>query len=477
MRYKLNGLLAERFFSTRATFGGKRDVFEAAGYPRALTASDYLDRYERQDIAQRVIEIYAEETWRGALELQENEETELSLFEQAWLDLVATQESEDGDTRPGITHYLQRADVVAGMGRYAVLLLGFADGQPLSEPVRPGSMAEGDLMYLSVYSEEQAGIAAYETDASNRRYGKPVGYNLKVTNGEKIDIRFAHWTRCVHVAEKPLTNDLLGQPRLRSIYNRLLDIEKIMAATGEGGWRLMNPSVIFATKDGYQLPNPDPSMPEDMRTALQAALDKQEGQIDELVHGLRRAVALEGLEPHWEDVQMSDPNGALDAYIKMVSAATGIPVRLLTGSERGELASSQDEKNWSNKINARRSIFAEPILVRPVVNRLRWAGVLPQPATGRYVCNWEPLLGDNPSEAVERADKAASALQKIGAQVDAKAFVAVYLPDLPEDAVSNEPEQPEQPEFEPELEPEQTSEDEQEAKVNAEFLRRWATYP
>ena len=166
---------------------------------------------------------------------------------------------------------------------------------------------------------------------------------------------------------------------------------------------------------------------------------------------------------------MQDPSGATDVYLKMISAGTGIPLRILTGSERGELASSQDEANWASVIEARRTRYAEPLILRPLVNRLLWAGALPQAQGGIYAVNWSVVQLPNPNEAAQRADTYASALQKVGVQVDGKAFVETFVPDLPESAVLEAvtPEVPETPDM-PEGE---------EVQAKADFFRRWHVYP
>lgn len=467
----INSLLSDRYEAAGAqTFDGKRDVYASAGYPETIAPADYRRQYERQDLAMRIVEIVADYTWKGDTWLQDTEGVADSPFEAAWRALVASRFTADGDTAPGVLHYLARADIVAGMGQYAVLLLGVNDGKALSEPMEPGTLkTPDDLLYLSIFAEDSAGIAAWDKDTGSRRYGKPLAYNLSTLRGDEKKVEPVHWSRCVHIADGLLTNDVYGKPRLRAVYNRLLDIEKVLAATGEGGWRIMNPSVVFSTREGYELPRPDARMPADMRQKLEEARDEQETQIDELVHGLRRALALEGLEPHWQDTEMQDPSGAVEVYLKMISAGTGIPLRILTGSERGELASSQDEANWASVIEARRTRYAEPLILRPLVNRLLWAGALPLPIGNVYAVNWSSVQSPDPNEAAQRADTYASALQKVGVQVDGKAFVEAFVPDLPESAVIETvtPEVPDLPEA-PEGE---------EVQANADFFRRWHVYP
>ena len=475
----VNGVLTERWSNLFKQFEGKRNVYDSAGYPQNVGLDDYVLRYSRQDLATRIVEIFADYTWKGEVLLQDTEGKNDSPFESAWRELIEAQLTEDGDTQIGIAHYLNRVDVVAGLGHYAVLLLGLRDGKELSEPVEAGSLDDTtDLLYVSVFGEDKAKIASYELDTGNRRFGKPLYYSLSIMSGENETIHKVHWTRCIHVADGALTNDLLGKPRLENIFNRLIDLEKVLAATGEGGWHVMNPATIFTTQEGYELPRPDSSMPQEMQTALEAARTEQAEQIDELVHGLRRALTLEGLDPIWQPTSLSDPSGAVDTFLKLVSAGTGIPLRILTGSERGELASSQDEDAWNNLVDARRHKFAEPLIVRPVVNRLRWAGVLPEPAESKFAVNWESLQAEDMNATAERAQKVAGALQTIGAKVEAKAFAQTYLKELPENSVEEAPEPAQDGQInDPQNGAAQDQQDSAKVAANVEFVRRWRQYP
>jgi hypothetical protein len=94
-----------------------------------------------------------------------------------------------------------------------------------------------------------------------------------------------------------------------------------------------------------------------------------------------------------------DPSGLFGIIISLIAAARGIPQRILIGSERGELASSQDMRNWSNVVMSRRTKFAEPYIVRPFANRLIKWGALPRPKTGKYSIEWANLF--TPTELEE----------------------------------------------------------------------------
>lgn len=410
----------------------RRDINAAAGYDQTITYSQYLARYLRQDVARRIVNIVADETWRlmpylldGADATNGQEDTPFAL---AWL-RIAQGASTDAETRRGLVHYLHRLDRVSGIGRYGVIYLGLADGKAPEEPAEAGSLASvEDLLFASVFDEGSADVTTFETDRQSPRYGRPVLYQL-TEDAESGRASFnAHWTRCIHVADNVITSDLAGSPRLQAAWNRLIDLEKIAAATGEGAWSQMQPGYVFSTKDGYE--------------ADEFNAEARQEQMDEFVHGLRRLLEMNGYDVTTLAGSLQDPTGAIDNALKLISAATGIPMRKLVGSERGELASSQDDDNWIDIIEARQQQHAGPAIIQPTVNRLLWLGVLPPPVAGAYSVWWPSLRQRSPTQQAEIADRAASALLKVKASTNPRKFAQTYLPDLPEDAVGEEPKQP-----------------------------------
>ena len=96
----------------------------------------------------------------------------------------------------------------------------------------------------------------------------------------------------------------------------------------------------------------------------------------------------------------------------MISAVTGIPKRILTGSERGELASTQDKSEYLSFVSGRRGEYAEPNIVRPFVDRCMKFGVLPKAKDDNYDIAWEDLFVLNEKERVEVGKARAMALRE-----------------------------------------------------------------
>lgn len=430
-RYRMAGQLSLRYNGGRQA----RDIHAAAGYDGTISYGQYLLRYQRQDVARRVVNVAADDSWRLPPEMLDGldldtaqEDTE---FTRAWA-LLADSQAEEAETRRGLLHYLHRLDRVSGIGRYGVLYLGLADGESPEREARAGSLSgPSSLLFASVFDEASAKVLRYDDDRRSPRYGRPVLYQLVERNEAGSSVAFeAHWTRCLHVADNVLTSDLAGAPRLEVVWNRLIDLDKLAASTGEAGWRAMVPAYAFSTKDGYELGGDAAE-----RTA----------QMDEFTNDLRRYIELSGMDVTELGAQLQDPSGAVGVILKLISAGTGIPLRKLVGSEMGQLASGQDDDNWTDVIEARQQQHVTPAILRPVVNRLLWLGVLPQPDSGAYSVWWPSQRQKSQKEGAEIAGLAATALQTVGAEVDPRLFAQTYLPDLPADAVTEKAQEPPSP--------------------------------
>lgn len=375
-------------------YGSYRDMYNILGYPTEIEYDDYLGRYERQDISGRIVDLPAVDTWRKAPIVSDGnsstaQENPKSTFIQGLRWMIEKRR---------LWHYFQRADRVAGIGRYGVLLIGIKDGKPLEEAALAGSLSKpGDLLYFSVFSENSATIDELEADPSNERYGQPKMYTLDM--GEGLADETVAWNRTLHLADDLLEDEVYGRPRLQRVFNRLNDMEKITGGGSEATWKVMYQGLHADVRDGFT-------------TGGQSADDLND-EIDEYIHGLRRFIRTQGVDVKALGSSVVDPTGLYNIIIGLIAAAADIPQRILVGSERGDLASTQDAATWAGQIVARQTGYAEPVILRPFIDRMIMLGALPQPDSGRYSVEWPPLFEMSSLQKVELADKVASAVQKI----------------------------------------------------------------
>ena len=278
-----------------------------------------------------------------------------------------------------IYHYLSRVDRLSGIGKYAVLLLGFKDGRKLDKPIK----SSNELMYLQCYSEENAQIETVVDDPTDARYGLPELYKINMSSPNvnlTVGSVMVHHSRIVHVSEGMLESDVYGTSRLEPILNRLFDLDLILGGGAEMFWRGAFPGFgLVAREDAYF---------SDDGQDLQAL----ETEMDAYIHNLQRYFRVQDVDIQQLTTQVADPSAHIEVQLMAISASTGIPKRILVGSERGELASAQDETAWIRKVDERRTNYLEPMIVRPFYDRLIDAGVLSEPARrlqggmGRTLC-------------------------------------------------------------------------------------------
>lgn len=379
-----------------AQYGGDRDIYQALGYKREVSFEDFYIRYKRQDIAKAIIDRPITATWRGALELLEADDDEDTEFEKKWRQL---------NKKLGLKSRFARVDRLAGLGKYGILLFGLDDVHTKEDFQRPVQGGQGrKLLYVKPLSEYSAQIESWEAQTDSERYGLPTIYRVEVQNpGDRISSTiYVHHSRIVHVSGELLEGEVEGTPRLEIVFNRLYDLEKIVGGSAEMFWRGARPGYQGKVDDEYQMP--------------QDEIDKLQEQIDEYEHNLRRLLINRGLSLESLDQQVVDPEKHVDIQIQMISAVTGIPKRILTGSERGELASSEDRNNWLDLIQERRDEFAEPCIIRPFVDRCIEYKILPTPTQlgGEYSINWPDLWTQSDRDKAEVGKVRADALRAYG---------------------------------------------------------------
>jgi hypothetical protein len=401
-RENTRSIIAERnslmYYGT--AFKGARDYYELLGYPLYPTVFDYRSRFERDPIASRIVEFPAEETWRDTPTIRDGKDkdaVEDTPFATEWAAFAEQMR---------VYSYCQRVDTLAGIGRYGLLHIGIAGSGDLLKPVTKLSNIES-IIYLQAYGEESVSVYEWQTDPANPRYGLPHIYRINTSHmeGPAID-NFGtrelkvHWSRCIHVAEGLLENEVYGRPRLQRAINLLDDMLKVVGGSAEATWLLM--------RKGFVL-NIDPDM-NDLDANEEIALNDQ---FEEYEHGIRRFIKTRGMNVKDLGSEVVDPAGLFDAILTLISIATHIPKRILQGSEAGQLASSQDAASWAGYIAGRQLNFAEPVILRPLIDRLVQWKAIPKPSNRQYTCSWDALFEMSDAEKANNAGLWANAFLKM----------------------------------------------------------------
>lgn len=374
-------------------FNGKRDYDETFGWTRNPGYDQLLAIYEGDGMAGAIGDAYADETWRLSPVIHDGDEADTgddednkSPFLTAWEEL---------SERLSIISVFSDMDAACSYSRYAVMFLGYP-GQ-FSQPYTGKA---GALAYVSVFDEQQATIEEYDTDTKSPRFGLPTKYKIKFTdNGTP---RLVHWSRVIHVIPYGHSRSkVFGKPLLKRVLNYLEDLRKVIGSSSEAFWLLIYRGLLLSTKEGYKMPKEGTP-----------AYTKIQEQLEEFERGMRRTMNLDGMEAQDLGGHPVDGFTQVKTVVSILSGTLRIPQRILLGSERGELASTSDDKNWADVINSRQTKYSERYYVRQFIDAMILHGTLPPPASGKYTCEWQSLFSLNDVEKSEVAKNYAEAANK-----------------------------------------------------------------
>lgn len=391
-----SSLIARLQLANRAglQFGGKRDLYDIFGYKKQLTAEDFLAKYVRQDICSRIIDAPPDATWSNPPSLV----SDATGLVDAWEKLAVEHD---------IFGALNRVDRLSRLNHFSILMMGFNDNTSMESKVTKAT----ELLYLRAVGSRQIDSVKFNSNERDPRFGLPESYKIhfddpslkSITSGsvtvEGLKDLEVHASRVIHIVEKPLEDTVFGIPIIEKIYNLLDDLLKVGGGTSEMYW--------LSANRGMQA-DIDPEM--DLDPADAKALGDE---LDEYQHQLRRFIRTRGVTIKDLGSDVANPADIFAMLVGLISGTTGIPKRILLGSEAGELASAQDRANWAERIDERRMLFCEPRVLRPTVQLLQNIGLLPE---GEFSFDWPSAFLQNPLEEGQTMAQKARAIGNISRQ-------------------------------------------------------------
>jgi hypothetical protein len=160
-----------------------------------------------------------------------------------------------------------------------------------------------------------------------------------------------------------------------------MDYEKVAGGGAEAAWLAVYMGFLILTREGVELPAEGTE-----------EWNRTEEAIQLFAHRIQRFATLKGVEEvvnlGVHEVRIRDIYSVICSDL---SGSKGIPQRILFGSERGELASTQDMHEWNGVINSRRTNFAEPEMLDPFIQWCIEYGALPAPTDVVYQKEWQPV--------------------------------------------------------------------------------------
>lgn len=254
------------------------------------------------------------------------------------------------------------------------------------------------LLFLRCFDESLVQISQYERRPTSPRFGQPVMYLITFNDpreqhtgvGLPLATAHVHWSRVIHLADNLGSSECFGAPRMRPVYNRLMDLIKLYGGSAEMYWRGAFPGISLETH---------PQLGGDVNVDAEGTRNN----MFDYMNGLQRYLLLMGMSAKTLAPTVVDPTPQINTQIEAICIELDCPKRVFMGSERGELASTQDDAAWNDRLKHRQEFYVTPRIIVPFVNRLIMIGVLPEPKGFSVV--WPDLT------ALSDSEKAAIAVQ------------------------------------------------------------------
>ena len=407
----------------------RRNIAIECGHPSTedISLQDYQDLYDRNPIAKKANDLLPNHCWQVRPKVVEDEDPENETeFEQRVSTLGESLNEGShykGDQGNPLWDYLYRADKIAGIGHYGAILVGVGgdEGKNLDQPL--GESSSRELIYLRVFSEQLATVKEYDRDSGSPRYGMPEVYNLQLDDTNVMQVSTdtstrptqamveAHWSRVIHVTDELSSNEVFHIPRLRPSFDRYLDLDKLYSSSAEMYYKGAFPGFHFGTH---------PQLGGD----VEVDSSSMKSMVEEWLNGLQRSITTSGFSVDSLSPQVVDPTAQIDAHVEAICMEKDCPKRIFMGSERGELASSQDKGSWNEVVVARRELCLTPRLIAPTIDRFIFLGILPAPTDG-YTVQWPEIDTLSP---VDKANVALLITQAIVAFLAGDGEMVLPLP-------------------------------------------------
>lgn len=417
----VNALLSQAFLGliNPHSLDSKRPtVWADYGWPVNPQFSDYFSLYRRSSAGYAGVVRHIEKTWQTYPRIVEREdEHDVTPWES---------ELEEMFERLQFWKLLKGTDQRNRVGRYAGLILIYADDQRSSDPVQmvPGG-TEGLVRVIPCY-ESQLRVSEWDTNPGSLSYGEPLMYQFNETeigdnSGQNPGRVMTVNPDRVHIwAEGADDGTIFGRPALEPGLNDLVTLEKIIGAGGEGFWKTARAPMKMNIDKDAQLSQ----LATLLGTTTDGIADKMDEVVADFLSGADKSFITQAIDMQNLSIDLPQPKEFFDMTLQSFAASVGIPLPILLGHQTGERASQEDSNEWASNIMARRESFVMPE-IRRLIRRLMKHGVVKNKE--KFFVDWDDLTEQTLEAKISNAKGMAEANRSMVGTGEGNPFTAKQI--------------------------------------------------
>jgi len=328
---------ANRDFGTGGLDGKRPRAWCEYGFKEHLEFADFYNAYRRRGIAFGAVDKLVNACWSTFPWLIEGDPDEESDTESAW------EKQASKMFRPLFWSAFETADRYRLAARYSALILHFADNLNWDQPVRRNSK----LIKMTPVWQSALKPTKFNEERSSIDFGEPTEWHYTESAKEGSTQALT-----VHADRVFILGDwragALGF--LEPVFNNLVSMEKVEGGSGESFLKNAARQLSVSFDKEIDLS----SLAQMYGVSLNELHEKFNEATRELNRGNDVMLINQGatVNPLVSDVP--DPTPTFNVNLQVVACGLDIPSKILVGMQTGERASSEDQKYFDKRCQARR---------------------------------------------------------------------------------------------------------------------------
>lgn len=356
------------------------------GFPEQVTYENLYALYRRGGIAHGAVEKLVGKCWQTNPKIIEGDDADESEDETAW----------ERKTKQVFNNRFWRsfadADRRRLVGRYSGILLYIRDGKDWNLPVTKGR----GLQKVAIAWAGSLKVGEWDTGINSKTYGQPKmwKYTERLPNGSsrRVDI---HPDRVFILGD--YSEDAIGF--LEPAYNAFVSLEKVEGGSGESflknAARQLN--VNFEKEIDFK----------NLASLYGVSIDELQDKFNEVAGEINRGndvlMTTQGATVTPLVSAVADPSATYDVNLQTAAAGVDIPTRILVGNQQAERSSTEDQKYFNARCQARRGElsfeiedFCDKLIELQIIDAVTQKTVI-----------WDDLSAQSDSEKLDAALKMA----------------------------------------------------------------------
>lgn len=332
-------------------------LYNEFGYEQTLTFKNFYDKYRRQGIMGGVIDAFNSKAFETNPEIIEGTDENQA---------QTTNEKEFAKfaKRTNLWGVYLDACIRRSVGSYSAIIVQIKDNKRWDQKAE--NVSPDDIVKFIPCWQNQIQVSQYNQDEQSDNYGEPVLWSYREIDFNAVtkeapspsSSKTIHASRVIYFGDvyQNGTSPILGNLMLQKGYNDGVTLEKLIGAGGEGAYK--NAARHIATSFDKETDL------QDIANMLGVPMSELGDVLDEITRDVNsnfdaglfaKAATYTVLSTNLPDMRETFDN-ALSSF----ASSLGLPTAWVAGTQTGERASTENEKQVAKRITSYREITLEP---------------------------------------------------------------------------------------------------------------------